>query len=149
MVGDWLGRTMPSFPRLIFFSTITNRIVVAIRFIFIPLFIFCVNPHLMPYWDALPCIFMFIFALSNGYTSSMKNNHFFISIHSSTYDDVCTARCQRSRKRNCRHNDGITSVLLLSDLNYIQSFCLNVGIFFGTNIALGFLKIVDPSASIL
>ncbi|EFC41478.1 predicted protein [Naegleria gruberi] len=45
-------------------------VLVLMRFILIPLFIFCLNPMLFKH-DAIPLIFMFVMSLSNGYFNSI------------------------------------------------------------------------------
>ncbi|EGC30817.1 hypothetical protein DICPUDRAFT_99412 [Dictyostelium purpureum] len=68
MIGDFIGRTLPKW--LIIFKPNTLWIPTVLRLAFFPLFSLCVKPVVFDNF-AWQFIFMFIFALSNGYCGTL------------------------------------------------------------------------------
>jgi len=66
MVGDWLGRSTPSFYMLIPANYLW--ILVAVRLGFFPLFAWCV---LEPYADWLPIVIVLLLAYTNGLSGTL------------------------------------------------------------------------------
>lgn len=68
MIGDVVGRSLPRWymlisPKFLLFPTV-------LRFIFFPLFVFCIRPLIFPS-DIITCCIVMVFAFSNGYLSTL------------------------------------------------------------------------------
>jgi len=68
MLGDWVGRTAPRWFHI--FSPRVLPIPTLARLVFFPLLMFCIKPHIISS-DVVSCIIMLLFALSNGYISTL------------------------------------------------------------------------------
>lgn len=114
MVGDWAGRTTPSFwvPK----SMRYLWVMCLVRFIFFPLFSFCISPHYFTA-DWIPLLIGAAFAYSNGLFST------WVMMIAPTTVEV-----------HERETAGL-----------VMSFMLNLGIFCGSHVGLLVLYIVTGS----
>ncbi|KYQ93369.1 equilibrative nucleoside transporter (ENT) family protein [Tieghemostelium lacteum] len=118
MIGDVTGRTIPKW--FIIFKPTNLWIPTFLRLLFFPLFALCVKP-LVFRSDAWYFIFMFIFALSNGYCGTLA-----MMFGPSKADE---------------HEKEITGI--------VMSFCLNFGIWISTHFAFLVLYLVTGSTVVL
>eukprot|EP01133_Synstelium_polycarpum_P009726 gene9726-11356_t len=117
MVGDLIGRTIPKW--IILFNANNLWIPTVLRLAFFPLFCLCVNPVVFKS-DAWYFIFMFVFAVSNGYCGTLA--------------------MMFGPSKAEEHEKEVAGI--------IMSFCLNFGIWISTHFAFLVLYLLTGSTGI-